>query len=149
MAISDEITRLQSAKSALKTSIEGKGVTVSSSATLDDYPALVDSIQQGGGGGGDDDSWYLVIENEYKAFVFVPQNGYWEMAIASGLMFSQSYVYFVYKGEKYYITNFAYDTNLPLSKNGQPIMCAGSSYLDSATITKDASDNFSAYFETD
>ena len=50
MAISDEITRLQSAKSALKTSIEGKGVTVSSDATLDDYPALVDSIETGGGG---------------------------------------------------------------------------------------------------
>lgn len=49
MAISDEITRLQSAKSALKTSIEGKGVTVSSDATLDDYPALVDSIEAGGG----------------------------------------------------------------------------------------------------
>lgn len=50
MAISDEITRLQSAKSALKTSIEGKGVTVPSSAKLEDYPALVDSIEAGGGG---------------------------------------------------------------------------------------------------
>lgn len=49
MAISDEITRLQQAKAALKTSIEGKGVTVSSSATLDDYPDLVDSIEAGGG----------------------------------------------------------------------------------------------------
>lgn len=49
MAISDEITRLQQAKAALKTSIEGKGVTVSSDATLDDYPALVDSIEAGGG----------------------------------------------------------------------------------------------------
>lgn len=52
MAISDEITRLQQAKAALKTSIEGKGVTVSSDATLDDYPALVDSIEAGGGGDG-------------------------------------------------------------------------------------------------
>lgn len=51
MAISDEISRLQSAKSALKTSIEGKGVTVSSSAKLDEYPSLVDSIEAGGGGG--------------------------------------------------------------------------------------------------
>lgn len=50
MAISDEITRLQQAKAALKTSIEGKGVTVSSSATLDDYADLVDSIEAGGGG---------------------------------------------------------------------------------------------------
>jgi hypothetical protein len=49
MAISDEITRLQQAKADLKTAIEGKGVTVSSSATLDDYAALVDSIEAGGG----------------------------------------------------------------------------------------------------
>lgn len=58
MAISDEITRLQQAKAALKTSIEGKGVTVSSDATLDDYPALVDSIEAGGGSG---DGKYLFV----------------------------------------------------------------------------------------
>ncbi len=49
MAISDEITRLQQAKADLKTAIENKGVTVSSSATLDDYADLVDSIEVGGG----------------------------------------------------------------------------------------------------
>lgn len=58
MAISDEITRLQQAKAALKTSIEGKGVTVSSSATLDDYADLVDSIEAGGGNG---DGKYLYV----------------------------------------------------------------------------------------
>ena len=50
MSISDEILRLQTAKSDLATSIANKGVTVPSSATLDDYAALVDSIQTGGGG---------------------------------------------------------------------------------------------------
>ena len=49
MAISDEIIRLQQAKANLKTAIEGKGVTVSSNATLDDYADLVDSIEAGGG----------------------------------------------------------------------------------------------------
>lgn len=53
MSIASEITRLQNAKTALKTSIENKGVTVSASALLDAYPAYVDSIQTGGGGGGD------------------------------------------------------------------------------------------------
>lgn len=52
MSIASEITRLQTAKADLKTAIEGKGVTVPSSAKLDAYPALVESIQQGGGGGG-------------------------------------------------------------------------------------------------
>lgn len=49
MSIASEITRLQNAKSALATSIENKGVTVPSSATLDGYSALVDQIQTGGG----------------------------------------------------------------------------------------------------
>ena len=49
MSIASEIERLQTAKASLKTSIEGKGVTVPEGATLDDYPALVDSISGGGG----------------------------------------------------------------------------------------------------
>lgn len=44
MSIATEITRLTNAKAALKTAIEGKGVTVSSSAKLDDYADLVDAI---------------------------------------------------------------------------------------------------------
>lgn len=47
MSISTEISRLQGAKSDLKTSIENKGVPVPTSATLDDYAALVDLISQG------------------------------------------------------------------------------------------------------
>lgn len=49
MSIASEITRLQTAKSDLATSIANKGVTVPANATLDDYAALVDSIQTGGG----------------------------------------------------------------------------------------------------
>jgi hypothetical protein len=52
MSIATEITRLQTAKADLKTSIEAKGVTVASDAKLDAYPALVDSIPSGGGSGG-------------------------------------------------------------------------------------------------
>ena len=48
MSVADEILRLQQAKSDLAASIENKGVTVPVSATLDDYPALVDSISGGG-----------------------------------------------------------------------------------------------------
>lgn len=48
--IAEEIQRLKQAKSSIKTSIENKGVTVSDTATLDAYPALIDSIEQTGGG---------------------------------------------------------------------------------------------------
>lgn len=50
MSIASEITRLQGAKSDLKTAIEAKGVTVPSSTTIDGYATLVGQIQTGGGG---------------------------------------------------------------------------------------------------
>lgn len=50
MSVSSEITRLTNAKASIKTAIEGKGVTVSSSTTLDGYADLIDAIQTGGGG---------------------------------------------------------------------------------------------------
>jgi len=50
MSIASEITRLTNAKAAIKTAIEGKGVTVSSSTKLDGYSTLIDSIQTGGSG---------------------------------------------------------------------------------------------------
>lgn len=52
MAISDELTRIQTAKADIKASIEAKGVTVPSDALIDTYADYVDEIQTGGGGGG-------------------------------------------------------------------------------------------------
>ena len=48
MSIATEITRLQTAKSNLKTSIENKGVTVPSATLIDGYASLVDQISGGG-----------------------------------------------------------------------------------------------------
>jgi hypothetical protein len=150
MSIASEITRLQTAKADLKTAIEGKGVTVSSSAKLDAYPALVDSIQQGGS----DDTWYLIVASTSVAFVYAKTNDTtWTMANPEKieLSFAGTSIYFIYKGETYYASSALVEGNNILSKNGQRVG-AGSlagSMLASATITKDASDNFSAYFETD
>lgn len=47
MSIASEITRLQNAKSNIKTSIENKGVTVPNNATLDAYSGYIDNIQTG------------------------------------------------------------------------------------------------------
>lgn len=46
MAIADQITRIKNAKSAIKTAIEGKGVTVGN-GTIDTYAAKINQIQQG------------------------------------------------------------------------------------------------------
>lgn len=47
MSIASEISRIQAAKADIKSAIEGKGVTVSPSAKLDDYAALIDTISTG------------------------------------------------------------------------------------------------------
>lgn len=47
MSVATELQRIIDAKADLKTAIENKGVTVSSSALLDAYPALVDAIPSG------------------------------------------------------------------------------------------------------
>lgn len=49
MSIQTEIDRLTSAKAAIKTAIEGKGVTVPDATLLDGMAALIESIQAGGG----------------------------------------------------------------------------------------------------
>lgn len=69
MSIKDQITRIQNAKSAIKTSIENKGVTVAADAKLDAYPALIDSIEVGSGGGSEHnhpDFFDLLTDNGTK-----------------------------------------------------------------------------------
>lgn len=50
MSVQSEITRLQNAKAAIKTAIEGKGVTVPDGTLLDGMASLIESIEAGGGG---------------------------------------------------------------------------------------------------
>ena len=50
MSIQTELTRIINAKAAIKTAIEGKGVTVPDGTLLDGMASLIDSIEAGGGG---------------------------------------------------------------------------------------------------
>ena len=50
MSIQTELTRITNAKAAIKTAIEGKGVTVPDATLLDGMAALIESIEAGGGG---------------------------------------------------------------------------------------------------
>ena len=52
MSIQTELTRITNAKAAIKTAVEGKGVTVPDGTLLDGMAALIESIEAGGGGGG-------------------------------------------------------------------------------------------------
>ena len=49
MSIQTELTRITNAKAAIKTAIEGKGVTVPSDTLLDGMASLIESIEAGGG----------------------------------------------------------------------------------------------------
>lgn len=49
MSIQTELTRITNAKAAIKTAIEGKGVTVPDATLLDGMASLIESIQAGGG----------------------------------------------------------------------------------------------------
>ena len=50
MSIQTDLTRLQSAKAAIKAAIEGKGVTVPEATLLDGMASLIESIEAGGSG---------------------------------------------------------------------------------------------------
>ena len=50
MSVQTEITRIESAKNAIATAIEGKGVTVPDGTLLDGMAPLIESIETGGGG---------------------------------------------------------------------------------------------------
>ena len=49
MSVQTEITRIESAKTAIATAIEGKGVTVPNGTLIDGMASLIESIEAGGG----------------------------------------------------------------------------------------------------
>ena len=62
MSIASELTRLQNAKAAIKQSLENKGATIDSSATLSDYPSIIDNLPSGG------DTLTFVVDNPNLTF---------------------------------------------------------------------------------
>ena len=61
MSIQTELTRITNAKAAIKTAIEGKGVTVPDGTLLGGMASLIESIEAGGGGGTEELSALLKI----------------------------------------------------------------------------------------
>ena len=74
MSIATEITRLQNAKAAIKTAIEGKGVTVPDATLMDGMAALIDAIEAGGGGGGEATGTFTVTDTFSTSNVTVTHN---------------------------------------------------------------------------
>lgn len=128
MSIANEISRLQQAKSDLATSIANKGVTVPANATLDDYAALVDSIQTGGGGGST-----LPYDAEVE---YLQSDG--NQYIDTGVVVTKNYVIIadcaVISGSSFptvigaLSANKGYSVVLAYNNSGQPYTQMGSNY---------------------
>lgn len=67
MSIQTELTRLTNAKAAIRTAIEGKGVTVPDGTLLDGMAALIESIAAGGSGGMKVEVFSITPANEMSA----------------------------------------------------------------------------------
>ena len=74
MSVASEITRLNGAKADIIQAITDKGVTVPSSAKLDDMALLIASITGGGGGGGD--TLRVARIDSVRGNFIVDDNGY-------------------------------------------------------------------------
>ena len=70
MSIQTELTRITNAKAAIKTAIEGKGVTVPDGTLLDGMASLIESIEVGGGGGMKVEVFSLTPAEEIPAGVY-------------------------------------------------------------------------------
>ena len=68
MSIADNLKRISDAKAAIKQSLANKGVEVSDEAKLDEYPALIDSIEVGGG---DSESVWNMFTNNGKRMEYL------------------------------------------------------------------------------
>lgn len=84
MSIASEITRLQTAKADIKFSIENKGVTVPSNASIDTYYDYIDQIQTGGGAGGPDFITSAKVENQYVSYFSQSSTSSYQVTMSNG-----------------------------------------------------------------
>lgn len=75
MSIQTEITRLNTAKANILTSISNKGVDTSSVNTLNDIPPLIDSITGGGSGNGGDYNIAVTIDGNTQELAITDAEG--------------------------------------------------------------------------
>ena len=136
MSIQTEITRLNTAKSNILTSIENKGVDTSSVSTLDDVPALIDSIEAGGGGGFPNGTEWtqsnITSGNFYSVY---NANGIWVAGASS------NGIYYSTDGKSWTQSNITSDSFAGVYyANGVWIAVAGSNWNTT---------QFGAYYSTD
>lgn len=81
----ENVTKVKNAHAALKTAIEGKGVTVPAGTKLTGMPALVDQIQTGGGGAVEPTNTRAVFAYDDSSSIVVPNTMVVDMTAMKGL----------------------------------------------------------------
>lgn len=104
MSIQTELTRITNAKAAIKTAIEGKGVTVPDGTLLEGMAAMIESIEAGGGSGGE----YIVEEGQFVPTTNIGEYGSIEHSIGVAPFF---YVIFLSESSSMN-TNVSTNTNM-------------------------------------
>ena len=107
MSIQTELTRITNAKSAIKTAIEGKGVTVPDGTLLDGMAALIESIEAGGGGSFDLSNFLQNI-TDVISFSFTPTRDEYGYSIRKPSTNSIPRMGFVYADD----ISYAYDKSI-------------------------------------
>lgn len=97
MSIATEVSRLHSAKVAIKSAIEGKGVTVPDTTLLDGMAALIESIEAGGGG---------EQSLGYATGTFIPESNTKVVVITHNLGRIPSFIFVYYTGTYSVISTF-------------------------------------------
>ena len=99
MSIASEITRLQGAKSSIKSAIEAKGVTVPSNALIDSFATYIAQIS----GGGSTSTTYNTYSPKYNSDNTASNNTYYSRFFATPSSF-KCYA----ASTKYFRTNRTY-----------------------------------------
>ena len=86
MSIVSEVNRLKDAKTAIKTAIEGKGVTVPEATLLEGMAALIESIEAGGGN--------FTPFNDIKVGLYTPAENQYIFPVVDLTGFSQEVLVF-------------------------------------------------------
>lgn len=115
MSIQTELNRITNAKAAIKTAIEGKGVTVPDGTLLDGMAALIESIEAGGGGGIVYTSGTLVFSSSIKCSGYELTHGLGQIPqifiITSKFQGNSDYSLYYYTEISEGLRNFGYNAD--------------------------------------
>lgn len=132
MSIQTELTRITNAKAAIKTAIEGKGVTVPNGTLLDGMASLIESIETGSGG----------------VSGFQTASGIITLAEDTNTLDISALLGFIPLPSKAWIFSVFADKDSPLYSKYQVMMCSTAYYGKTNSSTGEKHNGYVAYYRS-